>query len=93
MMIILIVIFVLDHKNSREMARQILYSEPELDPKLMSEDCQDFIKKLLVKNPKRRLGGGISGAEELKRHRFLKHLDWAALERKQIPPPFLPIIK
>jgi ribosomal protein S6 kinase alpha-5 len=30
----------------------------------------DFISKLLVKDPRRRLGGGEEDAEELKRHAF-----------------------
>lgn len=37
-----------------------------------------------------RLGAGIADAEEVKAHPFFEGLDWKALERKEIPPPWKP---
>lgn len=59
----------------------------------LGKNVADFISKLLVKDPRKRLGGGEADATELKRHPFFKDLDWEKLGRKQIPAPFKPIIK
>ncbi|XP_060808068.1 ribosomal protein S6 kinase alpha-4 isoform X2 [Amyelois transitella] len=59
-------------------------------PADVSAEVQDFIKKLLVKDPRRRLGGGENDAEELKRHPFFQNLDWEAVARREIPAPFVP---
>lgn len=39
-------------------------------PQGFSPEVADFISRLLVKNPRKRLGGGEEDAEELKRHPF-----------------------
>ena len=44
------------------------------------------------RNPKNRLGAGTDGAEKLKRHIFFKGIDWNALFRKEITPPFVPTL-
>jgi serine/threonine protein kinase len=41
-------------------------------PDELSAEVADFITKLLVKDPRKRLGGGEEDAEELKRHSFFK---------------------
>lgn len=50
-------------------SRRILKVNPPMPPGL-SPEVSDFISKLLVKDPRKRLGGGEDDAEELKRHRF-----------------------
>ncbi|KAL4703944.1 hypothetical protein ACJJTC_009549, partial [Scirpophaga incertulas] len=59
-------------------------------PTDVSPEVQDFIKKLLVKDPRRRLGGGEHDAEELKRHPFFQNLDWEAVSRREVAAPFVP---
>ncbi|XP_045781296.1 ribosomal protein S6 kinase alpha-5-like isoform X2 [Maniola jurtina] len=59
-------------------------------PNDVSPEVQDFIKKLLVKDPRRRLGGGEGDAEELKRHPFFQDLDWEAVSRREVAAPFVP---
>ena len=49
-------------------------------------------RNLFKRNPKNRLGGGIDGTEKLKRHEFFKGIDWNALFRKQLKPPFVPTL-
>ncbi|RVE53803.1 hypothetical protein evm_001465 [Chilo suppressalis] len=61
-------------------------------PTDVSPEVQDFIKKLLVKDPRRRLGGGDLDAEELKRHPFFQELDWEAIARRDLPAPFVPAL-
>lgn len=59
----------------------------------LGRDVADFITKLLVKDPRKRLGGGEEDARELKKHAFFKNLDWNKLARKELPAPFKPVIK
>lgn len=59
-------------------------------PTDVSPEVQDFIRKLLVKDPRRRLGGGEDDAGELKRHPFFQNLDWEAVARREVPAPFVP---
>ncbi|XP_057968006.1 protein kinase PINOID 2 [Malania oleifera] len=48
---------------------------------------QDLIRKLLVKNPKRRLGS-LKGSVEIKRHEFFKGVNWALI--RSVRPPEVP---
>lgn len=49
--------------------RRILKQDPPI-PDNLSPATADFISKLLVKDPRKRLGGGPSDAQELKEHPF-----------------------
>jgi serine/threonine protein kinase SCH9 len=48
--------------------------------------------QLLNRNPKHRLGAQRDAAE-LKEHPFFSTIDWDALARKQVTPPFKPIVE
>ncbi|KAF6164563.1 hypothetical protein GIB67_025389 [Kingdonia uniflora] len=48
---------------------------------------QDLISKLLVKNPKKRLGS-LKGSVEIKRHEFFKSVNWALI--RSVKPPEVP---
>ena len=48
------------------------------------------IQALLSRSPEQRLGSGPRDSEDVKAHPFFDGLDWAALDRKEIPPPFNP---
>ncbi|XP_058112896.1 protein kinase PINOID 2-like [Magnolia sinica] len=48
---------------------------------------QDLIKRLLVKNPKRRIGS-LMGSVEIKRHEFFKGVNWALI--RTVRPPEVP---
>ncbi|XP_052455377.1 serine/threonine-protein kinase N2-like isoform X2 [Carassius gibelio] len=62
-------------------------------PKFLSTEAISIMRRLLRRNPERRLGAGERDAEEVKSHPFFRDMDWAALLAKKIPPPFLPTIK
>jgi ribosomal protein S6 kinase alpha-5 len=67
--------------------RRIIMEHPHL-PDDLSSDAAHFISKLLVKDSRKRLGGGKDGAEELKRHPFLEGMDWSYLAQKNFWTPF-----
>lgn len=57
----------------------------------LSEDAKNLILRLLVVNPKQRLGAQ-SGLSEIKKHNFFAAIDFDRLEKKLIPAPFVPKI-
>ena len=46
-------------------------------------------RQLLTKDPKKRLGGGPTDAEEVKKHPFFRSIDWKKLYEKDLPVPFV----
>ncbi|KAF2070941.1 hypothetical protein CYY_007747 [Polysphondylium violaceum] len=60
-------------------------------PMFLSSDAQDLLEKLLVPDPKKRLG--TNGVEEITSHAFFELIPWRMLESKMIMPPFKPTIK
>nr|XP_012229128.1 PREDICTED: LOW QUALITY PROTEIN: ribosomal protein S6 kinase alpha-5 [Linepithema humile] len=85
-------------KNTQsDISKRILNNDPPAMPSHLSANVSDFITRLLVKDPRQRLGGGPRDAKELKEHPFFMSaapaFTWEALERKQIRPPFVPEIK
>ncbi|XP_022652617.1 ribosomal protein S6 kinase alpha-5-like isoform X2 [Varroa destructor] len=80
-----------EKNNQAEISKRILRNQPPM-PSTISSEARDFIEKLLIKDPTKRLGGGSGGAEELKAHRFFRGINWIALANKQISAPFVPKI-
>jgi protein-serine/threonine kinase len=58
----------------------------------LSTEGRNFVKGLLNRNPKHRLGA-TRDAEELKAHPFFADIDWEALHKKNVVPPFKPKLK
>ncbi|XP_050809208.1 ribosomal protein S6 kinase alpha-5 isoform X4 [Gopherus flavomarginatus] len=80
-------------KNSQaEISRRILKSEPPY-PQEMSALAKDVIQRLLMKDPKKRLGCGPGGADEIRQHPFFQKINWDDLAAKKIPAPFKPVIR
>jgi ribosomal protein S6 kinase alpha-1/2/3/6 len=40
----------------------------------------------------RRLGAGTNGIEDIKKHEFFSSVDWNALVKKSVRPPFIPAV-
>ena len=59
---------------------------------LFSPSASALIARLLIRDPSLRLGAGFADAEEVKMQPFFEGMDWAALERKEIPPPWKPTL-
>jgi len=61
-------------------------------PYYLSPDAKDLLRRLLRKEPERRLG--YKQFDVIKKHRFFRNIDWAAIEAKSpaLEPPITPII-
>ncbi|XP_074681040.1 ribosomal protein S6 kinase alpha-5 isoform X3 [Strix aluco] len=80
-------------KNSQaEISRRILKSEPPY-PQEMSALSKDIIQRLLMKDPKKRLGCGPTDADEIKQHPFFQNMNWDDLAAKKVSAPFKPVIR
>ncbi|CAJ0564271.1 unnamed protein product, partial [Mesorhabditis spiculigera] len=64
-------------------------------PRFLTIESISIMRRLLRKNPERRLGYGTPDATEVKCQRFFRHLNWEwdALLAKRIRPRFTPSIK
>jgi serine/threonine protein kinase len=71
-------------KMSKEQAK----IKKEEIPKGWSPEIADFINKLLIKDPKNRLG--YKGLSELKFHPWLRYYDWKLTYLKREKAPFIP---
>jgi len=69
-----------------ELFEAIVYKNPDFSK--FSPKLQDLLKKLLVKDPAKRLGHG--GSKELKEHPWFDKLSWEMLLNKKIKAPFMP---
>ncbi|KAM4866378.1 ribosomal protein S6 kinase alpha-2 isoform 3-T3 [Thomomys bottae] len=61
-------------------------------PQFLSAEAQSLLRALFKRNPCNRLGAGLDGVEEIKRHPFFVTIDWNKLYRKEIKPPFKPAV-
>ncbi|KAG0185654.1 hypothetical protein DFQ28_009021 [Apophysomyces sp. BC1034] len=60
-------------------------------PSYMDSNAKDFIKRLLVSDRTRRLGNLRGGAEDIKRHKWLRQTDWEGLLNKTVRAPLIPV--
>ena len=70
-----------------------MYEIEILIPDYVTKEANDLIRKLLVINPKKRLGSGPGGADKIKNHSYFKDIDWEKAWNKELTPPFIPDIK
>ena len=81
-------------KNKNEIAENILYQKINLSkeklPNGFSEDCADFINRLLKKKSSERLGK--RGINEIKAHFWIRDMDWMSIENKLIREDDIPFI-
>jgi len=80
------------HHNMNSMFLKIRTESPKF-PASLSRQCQDLISRLLVKDPKLRLGGGKGDVEEIKKHLWFRELNWNDILELKIDPPYKPEVK
>ena len=74
-------------KDTNEMYRRIL-SEELTFPEFINRThpVVDLLTRLLAKDPVRR----VKSVEEIKEHPWVREVNWKAIGRKEIMPPFVP---
>lgn len=79
-------------EDTQQMYKNIAFGKVRFPRDTLSLEGRNFVKGLLNRNAKHRLGAN-DDAEELKRHPFFNDIDWEALSKKLITPPFKPSLK
>lgn len=71
--------------------RAVNFPDPERYKIHMSEECKDFISKLLAKDPNQRLGRK-GGQKEVLAHPWFKSLNVDTLMKKKMTAPYKPTL-
>ncbi|PVI04824.1 Pkinase-domain-containing protein [Periconia macrospinosa] len=79
-------------EDTQQMYKNIAFGKVRFPRDALSTEGRNFVKGLLNRNPKHRLGAQRD-AEELKAHPFFADIDWDALSKKNVVPPFKPKLK
>ncbi|XP_058146278.1 serine/threonine-protein kinase N1 isoform X2 [Dasypus novemcinctus] len=61
-------------------------------PRFLSAEAIGIMRRLLRRNPERRLGSAERDAEDVKKQPFFRTLGWDALLARRLPPPFVPTL-
>ncbi|XP_014482441.1 PREDICTED: serine/threonine-protein kinase N isoform X3 [Dinoponera quadriceps] len=62
-------------------------------PRFLSLEAIAIMRRLLRKNPDRRLGSSERDAEDVKKQAFFRHIAWDDLLLRRVKPPFVPVIQ
>ncbi|KAL2824623.1 kinase-like domain-containing protein [Aspergillus cavernicola] len=79
-------------EDTQQMYKNIAFGKVRFPRDALSTEGRNFVKGLLNRNPKHRLGAK-GDAKELMAHPFFHDIDWEALCRKEMTPPFKPKLK
>ncbi|KAL1924583.1 uncharacterized protein VTP21DRAFT_4237 [Calcarisporiella thermophila] len=75
-------------ETQQEMFQRILQDDIEFPAEGFNDSVRDFIKKLLHRDPARRLGS--QGVDDIKNHPYFHGLNWNSVMAKRFIPPFVP---
>ena len=76
------------HQETYQIYTQILNKDKEVEMTVNTDQyCKDLCKKLLTRDPKKRIGASKNGAEDIKKHKWYRGLNWAALYNKTMEIP------
>jgi len=62
-------------------------------PRHFDPNAKDLVKKLLTADRTKRFGCLKDGAEDIKRHKWFKGVDWVKVYNRKVKPPFIPGFK
>lgn len=62
-------------------------------PRFLTLEAIAIMRRLLRKNPERRLGSSERDAEDVKRQAFFRGISWDELLLRKVKPPFVPTIR
>jgi len=72
----------------QQMYFKIMHAKLEL-PETLTEDTKSILTGLLQRDPEKRL----TNPAQIKSHPYFNDIDWEALLKKEIKPPFIPPVK
>uniref|UniRef100_A0A6A7FSW4 Protein kinase C n=1 Tax=Hirondellea gigas TaxID=1518452 RepID=A0A6A7FSW4_9CRUS len=82
--------------NEDDLFESILHDDV-LYPVWLSKEAVSILKGFMTKNPSKRLGCVVSGEgggeAAIRSHKFFRDMDWEALEKRRVKPPFAPKVK
>ncbi len=70
-----------------------LYKKKITIPEYVTPEAKDLISKLLIPNPKNRLGYGKDGAQKIKDHPYFEGINWQDAWDRKLQPPLIPQLK
>ncbi|OQE14558.1 hypothetical protein PENFLA_c037G06177 [Penicillium flavigenum] len=76
-------------EDTQQMYKNIAFGKVRFPRDALSTEGRNFVKGLLNRNPKHRLGAN-GDAKELMAHPFFHDINWDTLSRKEVIPPFKP---
>nr|KAG5690917.1 hypothetical protein BaRGS_003408 [Batillaria attramentaria] len=62
-------------------------------PRFLSTEAIAIMRRLLRRNPDRRLGSSERDAEDVKKQAFFRNVNWHDLLTKKVKPPFCPTVR
>ena len=80
-----------DGEDMDDVFDAILTVEPPY-PEFLPRDAVVLMRKLLVRAPEKRMGYQ-KGAEEVMGQEFFNPIDWEAIYKKEVVPPFRPTVE
>ena len=72
--------------RKEELFHNIEFGELNI-PEFISSEAAELLRKLLERDPNKRLGGGIRDAQEIKDHPYFKDVNWDDIYNKKVKPP------
>ncbi|KAI8355549.1 kinase-like domain-containing protein [Blakeslea trispora] len=79
------------NEDTNKMYEDIVRCDLKFPDGVMSNEAEHLLRGLLTRDPEQRLGH--RGTEEIRCHPFFRTIDWNKLIRKQLQPPFKPIVE
>ncbi|EJW02965.1 AGC/PKA protein kinase [Edhazardia aedis USNM 41457] len=80
------------YADTNEVIYEKICNEEPRFPSFLEPALLDLIKRLLIKDPRYRIGG-IIGIREIKNHSFFYGFDWDDLEQKKMQAPIIPQVR
>jgi serine/threonine protein kinase len=79
--------------NNHAKLQEKIVKQKLMLPYFLGPDAKDLLTRLMRKDPSKRLGYHMQkDLQTIKKHRFFRKIDWAALERRELDPPIQPIV-
>lgn len=78
--------------NREELFQRIKFGKLKY-PSNLSASAQELLESLLTKDPENRLGSGLEGAMEIRKHKWFEGVQWDDILLKRVKAPFVPVVK